>query len=100
MSFYSGLRARVRAMFASSRADADLLEEIQHHIALETAHNVAAGMSASEAHRQAVAHFGGVDAVREQHRDVRRPSWLADFVSDTRFAWRGLRRTPAATSAA
>jgi putative ABC transport system permease protein len=100
MSWYSGLRARVRATLQPGRADADLREEIEHHIALETARHVADGMSAEEARRLAIAHFGGVESVREEHRDVRRPTWLADFMSDSRFALRGLRRTPVASAAA
>src|SRR4051812_24937731 len=100
MSWYSGLRARVRATLHPNRADADLREEIEYHLELETARHVADGMSPADARRLAVAHFGGVDSVREEHRDVRRPTWLSDFIGDTRFAIRGLRRTPVASTAA
>ena len=100
MSWYSGLRARLRAILDPGGADADLREEIENHIALETDRYIREGKPAAEAHRLAVAHFGGIDAVREDHRDVRRPTWLADFIADTRFAIRGLRRTPVASAAA
>src|SRR5690349_15446569 len=100
MSWYSGLRARLRATLDPGAADANLREEIENHIALETDRYIREGKSAVEARRLAVAHFGGVDAVREAHRDVRRPTWLADFIADTRFAMRGLRRTPVASAAA
>src|SRR4051812_9925088 len=100
MSWYSGLRTRLRVLAAPAGADDDLRDEIEHHLELETARHVAAGMSPSEARRMAIAHFGGVQAVQEQHRDVRRPSWLADFVTDSRLALRGLGRTPLASGAA
>src|SRR4051812_40310510 len=86
MSWYSGIRARLRAVADPRRADDDLRDEIRHHLELETEANIKAGMSGEEARRLAVARFGGVESVREQHRDVRRPSWLADFVADSRFA--------------
>jgi putative ABC transport system permease protein len=100
MSWYSGLRARMRGLLDPGRAERELRDEIEHHLELETARNIAAGMSPAEARRVAIAHFGGVESVREQHRDVRRPSWAADFVADVRFAVRGLRRTPLVSSAA
>jgi hypothetical protein len=100
MSWYSGARARLRAVLDPRRADDELRDEIAHHLDLETARNVAAGMTAAEARRLARAHFGGVEAVREEHHDVRRPSWLADFIADTRLALRSLRRTPTVSIAA
>jgi putative ABC transport system permease protein len=47
-----------------------------------------------------VAHFGGVDRVREEHREVRRMQLLEDFIADARFALRSLRRTPGLAGAA
>ena len=44
MSWYSGLRARLRALLRPGRADADLRDEIAHHIELETALHVTNGM--------------------------------------------------------
>jgi len=93
MSLLSRLRARLRALF-NRRADAELGDEIGFHIQLETEKNVALGMSPAEARRVAVAHFGGVQRVREEHRDVRSLQWLEDARGDTRFALRSLRRIP------
>jgi len=52
-------------------------------------------MNPAEARRRALAHFGGVQRVREDHRDVRPMRWLEDAVADSRFALRSLRRAPA-----
>lgn len=95
MSIIHALRARLRALFRSSAADQSLGDEIRFHIELETEKNVRLGLSPEEARRRAVAHFGGVQRVREEHRDVRPMRWLEDGVADARFALRTLRRAPA-----
>ena len=94
MSFFHALRARLRAT-RQSAADRSLADEIRFHIELETEKNIKLGMSPDEARRRALAHFGGVQRVREEHRDVRPLRWLEDAASDSRFALRTLRRTPA-----
>lgn len=100
MSMVKALRARLRALLFRRAADAELREEIQFHIETETEKNVRLGMSRDEARRLAIAHFGGVQRVREEHRDVRRMRWIEDFAGDARFAFRALRRTPTLTAAA
>jgi len=100
MTLLKGLRARLRALRHSRDADRELADEIRFHIELETEKNLRLGMSEGEAHRIAAAHFGGVQRVREEHRDVRRLQWVEDFVADARFALRTLRRTPALALAA
>src|SRR5215475_1923311 len=94
MSLFHALRARLRAITGSSAADQSLAEEIRFHIELETEKNIRLGMDPDEARRNAVAHFGGVQRVREEHRDVRPLRWLEDATADSRFAIRSLRRTP------
>lgn len=93
-------RARLRALIRRDAADRELAEEIQHHIALETEKNVRCGMSPTEARRAALVQFGGVQRVREEHRDIRRLRWIEDFATDARFALRSLRRTPGLAGAA
>jgi len=100
MSMLHAARARLRALFRRSAGDLELGEEIRFHIELETEKNLRLGMSATEARRLAVAHFGGVQRVREEHGDVRRPRWLADFATDARFTLRAIRRAPALASTA
>jgi putative ABC transport system permease protein len=99
MSVFHALRARLRAI-RTSAADRSLSDEIRFHIDLETEKNVKLGMSPDEARRRALAYFGGVERVREEHRDVRPLRWLEDAVADSRFALRALRRTRALGMAA
>lgn len=100
MSRLKGFRARLRAIVRDQQSDGELRDEIAFHLERETEKNRRLGMSPAEARRVAVAHFGGVERVREEHRDVRRVSWFEDFVGDARFALRSLRRTPALAGAA
>ena len=100
MDALRGLVARFRAVVGGRRADRELDEEIRSHIEMETARNVASGMAPDEAHRLAMAVFGGRDAAIEAHRDVRGGRWISDMARDTRFALRTLRHNPVLTIAA
>ena len=100
MDALRGLMARLRAVVLGRRADQDLHDEIQSHIEMETAKNIAEGRSPDEARRLALAAFGGRDSALEAHRDVRGGRWIADLGRDTRFALRTLRNNPVLTSAA
>ncbi len=100
MALLTGLRARLRALLHPTAADRELTDEIRFHIELETEKNLRLGMSADDARRVAIAHFGGVQRVREEHRDVRRLQWIDELAGDVRFALRTLRRTPALAGAA
>jgi putative ABC transport system permease protein len=94
MSLFHAFRARLRALLAPAAADRLLSDEIRFHIELETEKNLRLGMTPEEARRRALAEFGGVQRVREEHRDVRPLRWLEDAVADARFALRSLRRSP------
>ena len=100
MTLLAGFVARLRALFHPTATDNALNDEIRFHLELETEKNLRLGMSPADARRLAVAHFGGVQRVREEHRDVRRLQWIEDFAGDVRFALRTLRRTPALATAA
>jgi putative ABC transport system permease protein len=95
-----GLWAQLRALVRGRGADRDLEEEMRSHLEMETRKNIAGGVPPDEARRLALAAFGGRDAVREAHRDVRGGRWLSDLVRDARLALRTLRQNPALTVAA
>jgi macrolide transport system ATP-binding/permease protein len=78
--------------------DERLKEEIEEHIALQTAENVRAGLSPVEARRQALLKFGGVEAIKQDYRAKRGLPWIDNLVQDVRFAIRSLRRTPGLTA--
>jgi putative ABC transport system permease protein len=91
---------RLRAAFRRRAADRELDEEIRFHLEREQEKNVTAGMSDADAWRRAYVSFGGVQQVREAHREVRALPWMADAGGDARVAVRALARRPALAGAA
>jgi predicted permease len=80
---------------ARRRADDRLREEMEAHLALQTEENLRAGMTPSEARRQARLKFGGAEAIREAWRDERSLPFLENLLLDVRYGLRVLRRSPA-----
>ena len=74
-----------------------LRDEIEEHIALQTADYIQSGLPPAEARRQAVMKFGAVEATKEDYRDRRGLPLLETLVLDTRHALRRLRLAPAFT---
>ena len=72
-----------------------LKEEIEEHIALETAENLRAGLPPDEARRQAILKFGRVEGIKEAYQAERAMQWI--FLQDLRFSIRVLRKSPAFT---
>ena len=80
---------------ASRRANEERLrEEIEGHIALQTAENLRAGLSAVEARRQAMLKFGGVEAMKEDYRAERGLQFIENLLGDLRNAGRSISRMP------
>jgi predicted permease len=90
--------ARLGRLVGRRGAEARLREEIAEHIALQTADNLRAGMTAVEARRQAMLKFGGVEAMKEEYRAAGGLMVIEDVVQDVRYAIRSLRRTPGLTA--
>ncbi len=95
MSRLRRLARWLRGALRSRDAEAALEAEIALHLELEAAKYVAQGVPAAEAARRARVAFGGLDAVREEHRDGRSLRWVRDFLADIRYSLRTLRRNPA-----
>ncbi|HEY2857025.1 MAG TPA: ABC transporter permease [Terracidiphilus sp.] len=93
------LVSRVRFFFTGKRR-VEVDDEIAFHMERQVEVNLAAGMSADEARRQAAIAFGGRESAREQCRQER-PSWTLELVlRDLRFAFRGLFHNPGLTTVA
>jgi putative ABC transport system permease protein len=79
------------------RGQGDVGEELQFHLAQATDANVAAGMTAEEARRQALIEFGSVERAREECHEQRPGWWMGTLLHDVRYALRGFRRNPVFT---
>lgn len=94
------LAERIGAFFRRGREDAELDEELRHHLDMQIHANLRAGMTPREARRQAHIALGGVDWVSERVRDERWGRPLEDLARDLRFGFRGLRKRPVFAAAA
>src|ERR1700731_2099129 len=80
---------------AARRAqDERLREEIEEHIALQTAENLRAGLSPIEARRQSMLKFGGVEAMKQDYQAERGLLFIENLLGDLRNAGRTLCRMP------
>jgi putative ABC transport system permease protein len=87
---------RIRRIFSpGSRSELDA--ELDFHLDQSVQANLARGMTESEARRQAMVDFGGVEQAREETWR-QRPGWLIETaLQDARYALRGFRRNLAFT---
>ena len=88
------LRLRARALLRVRVMDEELDEELQYHLANETARNIERGMSPSDAALAARRSFGNPTQLKEQVRDSWGRRWLERIDQDARYAFRSFRRAP------
>ncbi len=91
---------RLLALGRASRMDAELDAEIAAHLELAERDLIAAGLSPEDARRTARQRFGGVEPIKEAHRDSRSARWIEAWWHDLRAGVRGLRRAPGFCAAA
>jgi predicted permease len=91
---------RLLALGQARQLDAELDAEIQAHLELAERDLIASGLSPADARRTARQRFGGIDPIKEAHRDSRSARWLEAWWHDLRAGIRGLRRAPAFCAAA
>src|SRR5580658_2062246 len=89
--------ARLFSFLRKSSLDDDLEAEIAAHIELATQQNIEQGLTPIEARRQALVRFGGMDLVKDQHREARGIMKLDIFLQDLRYTVRTLGRDPSFT---
>jgi predicted permease len=86
--------SRMSHFVTRRRDDERLKEEIEQHIALQTAENLRAGLSPIEARRQAMLKFGGVEAMKQDYRAERGLLFIENLLGDLRNAGRTISRMP------
>ncbi len=88
------LLSRVFGFVARRQSEERMREEIEEHVALQTAENLRAGMTAAEARRQAILKFGAVEAMKESYRAGRGMPFIETVLQDLRYSVRTISRSP------
>jgi len=83
---------RFAGLFQRQRPDSEFAQELQSHLEMHVADNLARGMSPQEARRQALIKLGGVMQTEESYRERRTLPVLETLLHDLRFAARMLRK--------
>src|SRR5262245_49288791 len=91
---------RLVSFARSRREEAGLEREIAAHLELLEYQYRRRGMSIDDARRAARIALGGIEQLKEHHRDARGFRWLDDARRDGAYALRMLRRYPIGTAAA
>jgi len=85
---------RLLGLVQGRRLDRELDDEILAHLELAERDALAAGMSPEEARLQARRRFGGIEPMKEEHRDRRSVRWVENLVADFRYGLASLWRDP------
>jgi predicted permease len=99
MRFLSRLRSFTMNLLRKDKVERQLDDELRAYIETVTDEKIAAGMSASEAHRTTLAEFGGFEQVKQAVREHRAGTDLEVLLQDARYGWRQLQRNPGFTAA-
>ena len=98
MNFVSRLLRRMRVVIWKREADAEMTEQIRHHLELQAADYLARGLSPDEARAAAQRSFGHVEGIKEEIREQRGLPLLETVVQDFGYGFRILRKSPGFTA--
>jgi predicted permease len=85
---------RLLALVRKRRLDGELNGEIEAHLEMAELRAIAAGLSPEEASREARRGFGGIEQMKEDHRDQRSVRWVENLLRDVRYGMASLARDP------
>jgi predicted permease len=97
MKLWSRIHSMVRNLFRKEQVEIQLDEEVRACVTMMTDERIAGGMSASEAHRTAMADFGGIEQVKQAVRERRAGSSSERIWYDLSYGVRQFWRNPGFT---
>ena len=86
------LVSRLVALGRKDRLDRELDAEVLAHLELAERDLMATGLSPEEARLTARRRFGGVEPMKEDHRDQRGVRWIDNLMQDCRYGLAALKR--------
>ena len=89
---------RLRALFHRREMDAEVDDELRHHIERETEKYRRAGFTPDDAARRANLALGGREQIKQQSRDSRGTKFIEDLLQDLHYAMRSFAKTPGLTA--
>ncbi len=89
---------RLAEFFQKTRRDREFADELESHVQMHIADNLRAGMTPTEARRNALIKLGGIEQAKEKYRDRRSIRTLESLGQDARFSLRMLRKHPGFTA--
>ena len=91
---------RLRSLFRRHQVESELDEELRYHIEQQIDDYIAKGLAPEEARCAALRRFGGVEQRKEECRDMRHTRFFDEFVQDTGYTIRVLKKNPGFAAAA
>ncbi len=91
------MKSVLRNLFRKQQVENQLDDEVRACVDMMTDERIAAGMSASEARRTALAEFGGIEQVKQAVREHRAGTSIEIFLRDLGYGVRQLWRNPGFT---
>src|SRR6266446_7211162 len=91
---------RLRSLFRRKDLEAELDDELRFHFENQVAKLIQWGQAPHEAKRLARLEFGGMEQLKEEHRDARGISFVETLMQDVRYGTRTLRKSAGFASVA
>jgi predicted permease len=85
---------RLRNLLRRSKVDREIRSELAAHLEMRIEDNIAGGMDANQARRDAMVRFGNPTVARERTTEADVALYLESLWADTRYALRQLARSP------